>query len=761
MAHIVTSLFLPVLQRISPSLSPSRGLNKLDGAEWQATDNDPQFIVKSPLFRVMSGWISMRVKMDSSSALSPKLYIDFGDGFSESRVVHMSQIDEETYQSDVMLSGIPRKIRFDPAEEPVIFSISLFQIRVHNETLHTLHQFASIMKHDFRSGEDTLRILRKSYSRYRKHRFYGMLERLEKEYKKLHPYRFQRSTQRHITYLNWIRENEKNRIDSFDINMLKRTPLISVVMATYNTPEAYLKKAIDSVINQTYPYWELCIADDASHDKHTLHLLEKYESDNDAIHVEFRESNGNISVASNTALTLATGEYVAFMDHDDMLAPNALLEVAKAIGLNPNAKLIYSDEDKIDDEDRRYAPHFKSDWNPDMFLSQNYISHLSIIERALVEEVGAFREGYEGAQDFDLFLRVADQISPEEIVHIDKILYHWRAIEGSTAFDPEEKSYTSEAGLNALIDYFLHRGESAAVEMGMLPNTYKVVYPLSDEPLVSLIVPTRDGYDILSLCIESIIAKTIYKNYEVIIVDNQTTDPKTLAYFDQITGEHQNIRIVEYDEAFNYAAINNFGVEHARGELIGLINNDVEVISDHWLTEMVQHAIRPEIGAVGAKLYYDNDTIQHAGVILGVGGVAGHSHKHFPRSSHGYFSRLKITQNLSAVTSACLLIRKSIYEEVEGMNEEYLKVAFNDVDFCIKVHTLGYRNLWTPYVELYHHESVSRGAEDNEIKKARFGREIQYMKKRWGRVLQSDPHYNSNLTLKHENFAIKYSPNTV
>ncbi len=707
----------------------------------------------------MSGWISVRVTMDSHSALTPKLYIDFGEGYSESRVVYMMQIDEEVYQADVMLPAIPKKIRFDPAEEPVVFVLSKLTMRAHSEMLHTLHQFASIMKHDFKSGEDTFRILRKSYARHKKYRFPGMLERLEKEYKKLHPYRFQRSTSRHITYLNWIRENEKNRHETYDESRLSHTPLISIVMATYNTPEAYLKKAIDSVIDQSYPYWELCIADDASHDKHTIHLLEQYGRDYDSIHIVYRETNGNISIASNSALALAAGEYVAFMDHDDMLAPNALFEIAKAIDTHPNAKYIYSDEDKIDDHDRRYDPHFKSDWNPDLFLSQNYTSHLSVIKRNLLEETGTFKEGYEGAQDYELYLRMTDRLSSDEIVHIEKILYHWRAIEGSTAFDPEEKSYTSEAGLKALRDFFRKKGKTVEVEMGKLPNTYKVNYPLDGEPLVSLIIPTRDGYDILSLCIKSILEKTIYKNYEIIIVDNQTSDPKTLDYFDYLAREYPNIYVIKFDDEFNYAAINNFGVAHARGELIGLVNNDVEVISDHWMTEMVQHALRPEIGAVGAKLYYDNDTIQHAGVILGVGGVAGHSHKHFLRSAHGYFSRLQIIQNLTAVTSACLLVRKSIYIEVEGMNEEHLKVAFNDVDFCLKVHALGYRNLWTPYVELYHHESVSRGAEDDEFKKARFGREIKYMQEIWGELLQNDPHYNGNLTLKHENFTIRQNAN--
>ncbi len=752
---MLTSLFFPFLQRITPKITPKRGLKKLENDVWMATDSDPQFIARGLLLKVLSGWISVRVKLDSPKAMAPKLYFDFGEGYSESRVVHLRQIEENTYQAEVVIPSAPRSIRFDPDENPGTFSLQLFQIKAHSEVLHTLHQSIAIMKHDKTKGEDPLRIFKKSYARYRKHSLSGMIERLEKEYKSLHPYRVQRCTPHYSAYLNWIRENEKNNNKVFDKDLFAHSPLISVVMAAYNTPTEYLKKAIDSVLNQSYPHWELCIADDASTDEKTVQLLNEYIKKDERIRVHFRKSNGHISLAFNTALALAKGDYIAFMDHDDMLSPNALLEVVKAINNEPEVKLIYSDEDKIDEKDRRYDPHFKSGWNPDMFYAQNYISHLSIIKKSLLEEVGMLREGYEGAQDYDLLLRVTRVISADEIVHIEKILYHWRAFEGSTAYAPEEKHYTSEAGLKALQDHFFSKEKAVKVEPGLLPNTYKVSYSFDTEPLVSLIIPTRDGYDILSLCIKSIIEKTTYKNYEIIIVDNQTTDTETLAYFDELTGTYQHIKIIQYDNVFNYSAINNFAVEYAKGEIIGLINNDVEVISDHWLTEMVQHALRTDIGAVGAKLYYDNNTIQHAGVILGIGGVAGHSHKYFAKDAHGYFSRLKIVQNLSAVTAACLVIRKDLYKQVGGLDEENLKVAFNDVDFCLKVQKEGYRNLWTPYVELYHHESVTRGTEDNEVKRERFKQEVLHMQKKWGRVLEADIYYNRSLTNKYENFGLK------
>jgi GT2 family glycosyltransferase len=387
-------------------------------------------------------------------------------------------------------------------------------------------------------------------------------------------------------------------------------------------------------------------------------------------------------------------------------------------------------------------------------MSQNYISHLLVVKKVLLDEVGVFREGYEGAQDYDLILRLSESLNENEITHIDQILYHWRACEGSTALNVNEKEYTSEAGLNALKSHLSNKKYQTQVDKGMLPNTFKVSYPIEKEPLVSLIIPTRDGYDILSLCIQSILDNTCYRNYEIVIVDNQTTDLQTLAYFKSLTEKYSHIRILKYNKPFNFSAINNFAVSQVKGEVIGLINNDVEIITSSWLKEMVGHALRPEIGAVGAKLYYDNDTIQHAGIILGIGGVAGHSHKYFTKDAHGYFSRLKIIQNLSAVTAAALVVKKSLYMEVGGLDEEHLKVAFNDVDFCLKLQAKGYRNLWTPYVELYHHESVSRGAEDTEEKKIRFEKEVHFMKKKWGNTLKRDRYYNRHLTLKDEKFGI-------
>jgi len=379
-----------------------------------------------------------------------------------------------------------------------------------------------------------------------------------------------------------------------------------------------------------------------------------------------------------------------------------------------------------------------------------------VYKTSVLKKIGGFRVGVEGSQDHDLLLRATAGLNHNEVVHLPFILYHWRVIENSTASNASAKSYTTDAGIES-IKYFLEQsGQNASVEKGNYPNTYKVNWALPDEqPLVSLVIPTRDGYDILKQCLESIYDKTSYKNFEIIVVDNQTTCDKTLGLFSEYTNAKANFRVLKWDKPFNYSAINNFAVSQAEGEVVGLVNNDIEVINDDWLSEMVSHALRPEIGCVGAKLYYPNDTIQHAGVILGIGGVAGHSHKYFHKSEPGYFTRLHLVQNMSAVTAACLLVRKSVFEEVGGLNEQDLTVAFNDVDFCLKVHTAGYRNLFTPWAELYHHESISRGEEDTPEKVARFNKESEYMKGKWKKLLCNDTAYNPNLSNTHENFSLK------
>jgi glycosyltransferase involved in cell wall biosynthesis len=553
-----------------------------------------------------------------------------------------------------------------------------------------------------------------------------------------------------------------------------RRVLISVLMPVYNTPERWLRRAIDSVREQSYPHWELCIADDASPQAHLRPLLEEYARQDRRIKVAFREKNGHISAASNSALELATGEFVALLDHDDEFAPHALFEIAALLEAKPETDYIYSDEDKIDEDGRRHEPYFKPDFLPDLFRSQNYTSHLSVYRTAVVRSAGGFRQGYEGSQDWDLALRVVERMDPSRIRHIPKILYHWRAIPGSTALMLSEKNYPLEAARRALTDHFARTGQP--VELLPVPGDHwRVKYPLpARPPLVSLVIPTRNGLRFLQRCVDSILEKTAYPNFEVLVIDNGSDDPATVAYLKTLAeGTHpllsprgsrqdrqHSARVLHYDAPFNYSAINNFAVKQATGVLVGLLNNDLEVIEPGWLDEMAAQALRPEIGCVGAMLYYPNDTIQHAGAVIGVGGVAGHAFRDFPRGTEGKFNRARLVQNYSAVTAACLVIRKAVYEQVGGLDEKELAVAFNDIDFCLKVQAAGYRNLWTPFAELYHHESATRGTDNTPEKEDRFRREVETMLLRWGPALTADPAYNPNLTLELNDFSLAAPPRT-
>ncbi|WP_254217513.1 glycosyltransferase family 2 protein [Burkholderia multivorans] len=539
-----------------------------------------------------------------------------------------------------------------------------------------------------------------------------------------------------------------------------RRPLISIVVPTYNSDIALLHEMIESVRAQIYPHWELCIADDASTIEAVRTTLADYASRDARIKVVLRDRNGHIAEASNSALACASGEYVALLDHDDILPEHALYMVVKAINEHSGARLFYSDEDKLTPDGRRIAPYFKSDWNPELFLTQNLFSHLGVYETALVREVGGFRKGFEGSQDHDLALRCIEKAGHNAVHHIPHILYHWRVVPGSTAASGAEKPYALTAGIRAVEEHLQRIGVEATVsqaasDIGLIRVRYAMPAPA---PLVSIVIPTRDGVELLRQCVESIFTRSTYPNFEIIIVDNGSVKPETLAYFDSLN-THPNVRVLRDDRPFNFSALNNAAVSQSHGEYICLLNNDIEVITPEWLEEMVSLAARPGNGAIGACLWYPNDTLQHGGVMLGLGGVAGHIHARLPRGAFGYFGRAVSTQNLSVVTAACLLIRRSIYDEVHGLDEE-LAVAFNDVDFCIRVRNAGYRNVWTPHAELYHHESATRGSDLAPEKARRFAREIRFMEQRWGAALFNDPAYNPNLTLdasKHA-FALADEP---
>ena len=565
-------------------------------------------------------------------------------------------------------------------------------------------------------------------------------------------------------YLEWIRlydtlgDEEQKQIVAH-IETMSYRPKISVVMPVYDPPLKFLDQAIQSVRAQLYMDWELCIADDASENEMVRELLKRYSKEDERIKVVFRSVNGHISQASNTAFELVTGDYVAFLDHDDLLPPHALFCIAEAINANPHAGLIYSDEDKVDPMGRRQAPYFKPDWNPELCLSHNMICHLSVYRKELVEKVGKFRIGYEGAQDYDLVLRCLDHLKPEEIVHVPRVLYHWRRHEKSTALTVDAKSYAMFSGKKALNEYFVRNRIHARSETMRDGNGYRIRYTLPETlPKVSLIILTRNAMKELKNCIRSLLEKTIYPNYEVIIVDNASDDPAIFPYFEELamTGK---VRVLRNDCAWNYSALANFAVQQAQGDYVGFLNNSLEIFSSHWLDEMVSMAIQPGVGAVGAKLVFPNNTIQSGGVILGMNGWAGHAHKGWPQNSGGYMGRLSMISSYSAVSGACLVMNKALYQSIGGYDEEKFKRICYDLDLCLRLKEAGYRNIWTPYAELYNNvELVTAVFLNNNEGEKYLDTEIHFLKQRWNNFLLHDPGYNPNLTLAHEDFSLAWPP---
>ncbi len=564
-------------------------------------------------------------------------------------------------------------------------------------------------------------------------------------------------------YARWIRCYDQLQRDDLkriceQIAKFHYSPLVSVLLPVYNSNLKWLRRAILSVQKQLYPHWELCIVDDASTDRKIWPFLQRCARQDRRIKLMRRTENGHISAASNDALRLATGDFVALLDHDDELAPTAFYFVALALNKNRDLQLLYSDEDKLEEHNRRSEPYFKSDWNPELFLAQNFVSHLSVYRTDLIHRIGGFRVGFEGSQDYDLALRCIEQIRPEEIEHLPWVLYHWRAGDQSTASNPTAKPYAQEAAQRAVQEHLKRTG----IEGTVVPSHgvyLQTKYSLPNErPMVSIIIPTRDQASSLKKCVHSIFEKTDYPAYQLIVLDNQSYDSEALEFLAELK-KRDGVRVERIDDAFNYSRLNNRGVELSRGSFVALLNNDVEVLHADWLTEMVSRAMQPKVAMVGARLWYPNGTIQHGGVILGAGGIAGHAHAGLRRGEPGYFARAHLAQDVSAVTTACALVKREVYLQVGGFDEN-LAVTFNDVDFCLRLREAGYRILWTPYAELIHHESASRGFDNSAPKQVRFLAEVDYMKSKWGDKLQRDPFYNPNLSLDEDLFTLAFPPRT-
>ena len=532
----------------------------------------------------------------------------------------------------------------------------------------------------------------------------------------------------------------------------KETPVFSIVVPAYRTPVLFLEQMIESVRSQTYPCWELCIANASPEDEQMAEVLQRYVQRDQRIHVKNLDKNLGIAENTNEAFFMASGTFVGLLDHDDLLAPQALYRMMERLE-EKEIDVFYTDEDKVTtDLAEHFQPHFKPDFNLDLLRSNNYITHFFVVRKELVRKVGGFRREYDGAQDYDFIFRCVEQAG--EICHIPEILYHWRTHKESTSDNPVSKMYAFEAGKRAIEGNLERCGVQAVVSHTKDLGFYQVEYPVQGSPLVSVLIPNKDQKESLKKCLDSVFEKTTYSNYEIIIIENNSTESETFAYYRELQ-KRSNVKVITWKEGFNYSAINNFGEKEASGDYLLFLNNDVEVINPRWMEEMLGNCQRPEVGITGAKLYYPDDTIQHAGTIIGIGGIAGHAFLNMPRSRTGYLHKASIQMNLSAVTAACMMMKRSVFEQLGGF-EEKLTVAFNDVDLCLRTVQAGYLVVYNPKVELYHYESKSRGSEDNEEKVRRFQREIEFMRSRWITILkEGDPNYNKNLTLSKWNYSLR------
>jgi len=538
---------------------------------------------------------------------------------------------------------------------------------------------------------------------------------------------------------------------------MSRRPRFSILLPVYESDPRWLRRALLSVRQQFYPDWELCIADDGSTKAAGWKMVKRYARADGRVKILRRERRGGIAATSNDALSLATGEFVALLDHDDTIAPEALYLAAVELERNPALQLIYTDEDKIDEHERRHSPYFKPEWNPDLFLAQNYVSHLAFLRTDLVRRVGGFRSEFDGSQDYDLFLRCTAEIEPDKIARIPRVLYHWRAVPQSTADSLTAKNYAYIAAVRAVRAHLDTRKVTAKVESDESEMYQRVRYPLpAKRPLVSIIIPSRDQSALLEKCIASILHKSDYTNFEIIILENNSVEEATNELYRRLRKNRQ-IQIIESAGEFNFSRLINLGARHARGSIFLLLNNDVEIMNADCLSELVSQVVRPEIGVAGARLWYPNGILQHGGVIFGPGDVASHIDK-IRREEFGYFARQHLTQNFCAVTAACFMVRREVFEKLGGFDESRLPVAYNDVDFCLRARELGWRIIFTPYAELIHHESSTRGIEDTFEKQRRFFKEREFVVSRWGALIQNDPAYNPNLSLGEKRFELAFPP---
>lgn len=735
--------------RGAPGFAAGVDVHTVEGG-FLSTGNDPQFQIIPGWEGIKGGWALVDVEITSAEQnLRPILYAFAGPDGSQVTAFPMAGYKQGRERRLIILPADVRSLRFDPTDRSGV------HFAIHHLSVHSLSKLAL-----FREGFASLNAEQRSTVFRAATR--GDLRTVKALVRGGIASKYDNSE-----YRSWVEAHDT--LSTADISAirakgaaLRGRPLISVLMPVYNPRPKYLRKALDTVLAQTYENWELCIADDASTNSEVRTVLDEYVRRDSRIKAVFREKNGHISAASNSALELVTGEFVALMDHDDALPVHALYMVAEEIVRHPDVDLIYTDEDKVDENDRRHDPHFKTDWNPELFYSQNFVAHMGIYRTSIVRKISGFRVGFEGSQDYDFVLRFLLHTDASRIRHIPHVLYHWRIFPGVASFSTNNPDASIETARRALVEYF-EQTEPASEVVGIeqFPSWWRIKrQPPAVLPRVSLIVPTRDRLGVLKVAIDGLLHATNYDNMEVIVVDNESVESETLEYF-RFIEQDPRVKILRVEGAFNFSALNNRAAEIATGSILGFINNDIEVIHDDWLLELVTQASRPNVGVVGAKLYYANDTIQHAGVILGLYGVAAHGHRHFPRNSVGYFGRPMLVQNMSAVTAACMVMPKAVFDQVGGYDETNLTVGYNDVDLCLKAREAGFDIVFTPFAELYHLESVSRGENLSAAQIERDARERAYMLRRWQKMIETDPFYSPNLTVTSENFALAFPPRTV
>ena len=583
---------------------------------------------------------------------------------------------------------------------------------------------------------------------------YGILRTIKKIISRVFKLNKKDSKSQSEIYKNWILHNEP---DEFELDKQQKTkfdynPKISIVVPMYNTNEEFFKDLLNSLYSQSYKNWELCLADGSEKQNEMIQGLIMNHKE---IKYKFLNENKGISENTNRAIEMADGDYIVFLDHDDCLAPFAIYEIVDCLNKNPETEFIYSDEDKIDENGERFDPYFKPDYSPETLECNNYITHLVAVKKELVEKIGKLDNRFDGAQDFDFVLRATERT--KNIVHIPKVLYHWRAHRNSTANVADAKNYAYEAGKRVVEEHLKRVDKQGIVENpGEVPGIYKIKFAVSGNPKVSILIPNKDNYKVLEKCIKSILKLTTYENYEILIIENNSDNQETFKYYEKIK-QNPKIKVLEYPEkGFNYSKIINFGVRNADADFILQLNNDTKILTSDWLELFIGYAQNKEMGAVGARLYYPDKSIQHAGIACGIAGIAGNLLVNLPYGAHGYFGREAATRNVSAVTGACLFSRREIYEEVDFMDEELFKVAFNDVDFCLKILEKGYRIVYNPYIELIHYESKTRGYENTPEKRARFENEANNFKEKWKYFLEKgDPYYSKNFSLENSNFTIR------